>query len=329
LDNSTSQLQAAYKAESDILQQTINRLETFAKALKDFRNQLMLGDTSILTPAQKYAESARQYEASKAVISAGPGSTDASKTTYEAALNDITGKAQEFLNNSRIYNASSQQYTDDFNKILQDISIGTTQAEAVKSNAEKQLETLNIQVSSLITINESVLSVKDAITAFLSAQKGTSGAITTGKYEATTALGRGLTAFENTWIEQQFASGRSKESIYAEASAYIKKQIDGSHYDGLESVPFDGYIAQLHKNERVQSASTVIRERETSQEIVAELRQLRKVVEQLQQDKVEQAGAMVHSIYDANERAARTVVHGVKESGKDTAWSIKTKVELA
>lgn len=35
------------------------------------------------------------------------------------------------------------------------------------------------------------------------------------------------------------------------------QKTDGSHQGGLESVPFDGYIAELHKGERVQTASQV------------------------------------------------------------------------
>ena len=37
----------------------------------------------------------------------------------------------------------------------------------------------------------------------------------------------------------------------------ITLTVDGSHQGGLESVPFDGYIAELHKGERVQTASQV------------------------------------------------------------------------
>ncbi|MBS4535837.1 phage tail tape measure protein [Clostridium sp. D2Q-14] len=33
-----------------------------------------------------------------------------------------------------------------------------------------------------------------------------------------------------------------------------KKKVDGSHYTGLSNVPFDGYIARLHKGERVLTA---------------------------------------------------------------------------
>lgn len=45
------------------------------------------------------------------------------------------------------------------------------------------------------------------------------------------------------------------EEILANVQTVL--QPDGSHASGLESVPFDGYIAELHKGERVQTASQV------------------------------------------------------------------------
>lgn len=44
----------------------------------------------------------------------------------------------------------------------------------------------------------------------------------------------------------QKAVGRGKDTV---------AQVDGSHKTGLDSVPFDGYIAELHKNESVLTAS--------------------------------------------------------------------------
>ena len=40
--------------------------------------------------------------------------------------------------------------------------------------------------------------------------------------------------------------------------------IDGSHANGLERVPFDGYIAELHKGERVQTAQEVRAEKQNA-----------------------------------------------------------------
>jgi len=52
-------------------------------------------------------------------------------------------------------------------------------------------------------------------------------------------------------LESRLAMDRNI-GLLSELSKYTK--VDGSHANGLESVPYDGYIAQLHKGERVQTA---------------------------------------------------------------------------
>lgn len=47
-----------------------------------------------------------------------------------------------------------------------------------------------------------------------------------------------------------FAAG-----LTAEAVKSVKSKIDGSHANGLDYVPYDGYLAELHKGERVQTAA--------------------------------------------------------------------------
>ena len=47
--------------------------------------------------------------------------------------------------------------------------------------------------------------------------------------------------------------------------------IDGSHAGGVNSIPYDGYIAELHKGERVQTAA----ESKRSDFMVAEMSTLR------------------------------------------------------
>ena len=46
-------------------------------------------------------------------------------------------------------------------------------------------------------------------------------------------------------------------SILQRSAGVLTEHVDGSHAGGLESVPFDGYIAELHKGERVQTAAQV------------------------------------------------------------------------
>lgn len=69
-----------------------------------------------------------------------------------------------------------------------------------------------------------------------------------------------LTKFTKRWIELAGAeSGTSQEAInsinsgasFADILATTGALIDGSHRSGLKRVPFDGYVAELHKNEEV------------------------------------------------------------------------------
>lgn len=53
-------------------------------------------------------------------------------------------------------------------------------------------------------------------------------------------------------ISEVLAAGSADEML---ARAAMLAGVDGSHATGLNRVPFDGYIAQLHKGERVQTAS--------------------------------------------------------------------------
>lgn len=48
-------------------------------------------------------------------------------------------------------------------------------------------------------------------------------------------------------------------------------RVNGSHADGLDYVPFDGYVAQLHKGERVMTSA----ENKSQGELIAEIRALR------------------------------------------------------
>jgi tape measure domain-containing protein len=143
--------------------------------------------------------------------------------------------------------------------------------------------------------------------------------------DAMSALGRGLTATELQWIYDQFRSGVPKEQIYAVAGQYIQQQLAGSHRDGLDYVPYDGYIAQLHKGERVLTAG---QSQGMSQELVLELRQLREEVRQLREENRKHTGDIIRTNYEANDNAAQQIVEVTREVPASQNWFARSKAEI-
>lgn len=56
----------------------------------------------------------------------------------------------------------------------------------------------------------------------------------------------------NNWIVEKVNWIKDKVMFWKKSSDEMKT--DGSHYNGLDYVPFDGYVARLHKGERVLTA---------------------------------------------------------------------------
>ncbi len=182
-------LQAAYDAEHTALTNTITGMGNFAKSLTAFRNGMLLGNLSPLTPEEKYAEAKTQYEATLAAAKGtGP---DAAK-----AQADLQNSATAFLQASQVVNASSQRYQEDFAHVRDSTGLMVDWAQQQVNLAQASLTALDQQVSGLVTVNASVLSVADAIKALAAAMNANGqngGAMTTtGNTAAITSLYQSL-----------------------------------------------------------------------------------------------------------------------------------------
>ena len=150
-----SALQTSYQAESSALNNTIAAMQSFAESTNAFRLSLLTGTLSPLTPQQKYEQSASQYNATSSGALRGD----------PQAQKDLQNAAQTFLQASRVTNASGSQYTADFARVQADLAIAAAAAKSQVTDAQMQLLALNRQVDGLITVNQSVLSVRDAVMA--------------------------------------------------------------------------------------------------------------------------------------------------------------------
>jgi hypothetical protein len=115
----------------------------------------------------------------------------------------------------------------------------------------------------------------------------------------------------------------------------------GSHATGLDYVPFDGYIAKLHQGERVLSAVKARAmdmeeasidlsrfRRPDNNALLSVIESLKAEVRKLREEQAQQTESMIRSNFDANDRAASTVVEGTKDAAKSSTWRERNKPEL-
>jgi hypothetical protein len=210
-------LATAYDAQSKEITGTIDKLTTFAGAIKTFRDGLVLGSLSTLSPSEKAAEAARQYSTMLAAARAG----DATAQT------GLTGAASAYLTASQAASGTAAQYARDYARVQADMAIMAANVGSQLTAAQAQQIALDKQVSGLITLNDSVnagaATVAQAIAALgvlgVKQINGShAGGLTSVPYDGYTAElhagERVLTAFEARNYSGQ--SGGGNEALLAE-----------------------------------------------------------------------------------------------------------------
>ena len=158
-DTRTAQekLVSAYKGQVDALDSSINRLRTYSDSLKKFKDSLTLGELSPLTPSEQYAEAKRQYESNLALAMVGD----------VGAQNALQGSITAFLQASRTYNASSSQYTSDFNAAQEGLDFIASITQDQANNEQILRDAAVSQLELLGSIDESVTSAGELISSGL------------------------------------------------------------------------------------------------------------------------------------------------------------------
>lgn len=149
-------LRQAYEAERDVLEQVRDRALAFADSMRDLRDSIRLDQSvSTLSPVDRLTEARRQFDATSGMAMSGD----------EAARGRVTGSAQSYLTEARSFYASSPEYAAIFGQVdtlLSQLGVSATDQASI---ADQQLAALNTQVGALIDINNSVMSVVEAIAA--------------------------------------------------------------------------------------------------------------------------------------------------------------------
>jgi hypothetical protein len=184
------------KEQQKVSESFIGSIKRYIDSLRKFKDSLLLGAASPLTPAEKYREAKQQFDAILATAM-GTAVTPAEQSAKDAALGQLEGASNSFLEASRVYNASSQQYTDDFNLVQRALTQTTSNLADQLTVEEQSLAALNTQIGVLETVNDSVLTVADAVNRLATAVDAARALEPAATQQVTNAAGRALISPSN------------------------------------------------------------------------------------------------------------------------------------
>lgn len=148
-------LKASTQAASEALQDTVERLTATRDSTTAYRDSLMLGSLSGLSPLQKYMEAQRQYTLQVQKALANPADS--------AAVSGAQAAATAWLTASQVVNASSAAFLGDKSKVLGDMEQLAAIAGVQMTDAQRQLSALDKQVLGISQLNETAVAIEQAI----------------------------------------------------------------------------------------------------------------------------------------------------------------------
>ncbi|MEW9586622.1 phage tail length tape measure family protein [Paraburkholderia sp. DGU8] len=256
LQTALGDVQTAYDTQSKAIQANIDSINQFISSLTSLKQSLSLGTLSTLSPQDKYLAEKQLFETTSASAAAGDAT----------AQGNLPQVAQDFLTASQAYNASSQAYVDDYNEVQQALSANIAVAQQQLSAAQQQLNATNQMVQGILNLNQTTQSLADALKAYFAAG-GTAGSnLNAAQVQATAVNGlipysaanpNGPMGGYSVGDWQNSAGWLTPADLMAIADQARAQSaaINGSHAGGLDSVPFDGYRAELHKGEAVVTSA--------------------------------------------------------------------------
>ena len=362
LSNVTEAYERVRAARSDEVSQlgsTVTRLRDYGRTLREFRDGLLLGNLSTLTPGQRLEEARRQLEnvAGKA------------RTGDVNAQGQVQGLVSAFLEASATYNASGAGFTSDFAYTQQLLTELANTSMAGADVAQLQLDALGVLNQSVLTIPAALTSLAGAITTAIGAGLNpgaqTIGALAGGVTGQRVSTGAGsvyasasgaaslgnivytkngktftLQELQNELISAIVGGATSQDFAAAKAVTGINRD------DALEALRGTGYESRLpaFRNGGMHSGgwamvgeagpelaymppARIYSNGDTRQmldiaPLKAEIRELRGTVEQL-------GRALVAATYDATDRAAGKTVDGVAGATSRASFAAQTVPVLA
>lgn len=276
-------LAKAYDTESAAAKTALDKSKSWVATLNGLNASMALGAQSTLTPEQKYAEARAQFEKTLAAANAGD-------TTAQSGL---SAAEQAFLAASQVVNASDAKYVADYARVMAANDEALKWAGLQVDVQQASLDALTAQVSGLITINDSVLTVAQAI-ANLQAAMGTATGLGV-RFDGSHAGGLASVPFDGYAAELH----RGEVVVDAPAAAAMRRYFGGAPSQGGGN----------------------------TDALVAEIKSLREEVKGLRADQDKQTGAAIRATVESNDKAANRVVAGIDKSAKASAWAKQPEYE--
>ncbi len=298
-----SNLVTAYNAEKAAIDANITRVEALGNSWKKFRDSLLLGDLSPLTPGQKYAEARSQFETTKA---AAQGGDVLAQANFESV-------ASAFLKASKEANASGASYMADFAMVRASTSQAIAWAATQVDVAKVSLDVLHAQVDKLVDIKSLLQTVNESIIALSTARGGFA------------ALSGGSTAIESLYEK---LLGRQADP---EGMAYWQSAMIG----GMSLADIARQIAQsaeyLHSHPGIAEAplTTGTPAPVSNAPTKEQFDMLIKEIAELRAEQQAQTEAIINSTVDSNHAAAATVADSNVAAAKAAAYDNRTSPEFA
>lgn len=246
VDTARQNLQDAYAREADTLKDTISRHEGYVKSLRAFQQSLTSGPLAKLSPTDQYNADRAAFERVVAEVNAG----------NEDAIAQFEDIATKFAQSSLAYFATGtgSQYFKDLDRIKEATEAARLHSQANVDVARLQLNALNAQVSGIIAVNQSVLSVRDAIAALAAAQMQANGGAPPGTH-AVQAVGGGTVFLPDPTVQTGGLGGPEPLGGFNYGSLDVLNAINSYQQSGVNNADIaSGLLANGISLERVTAA---------------------------------------------------------------------------
>ena len=227
----------AYEKKESVTKETLqNNLQSQVDAITDYNSNLQALASRGIVPDELFQEIANM-------------GVDATQNI--AAMNTMTD--EELKQYVELWKSKTKLATEEAQKELEPMKDNVEKSiQDAKAAAQKELENLKItyekQLNNIYTVS-STISNKTGVSISTSMASGINSASSSVQQSMSSLVG--IVRDGVNTINSLVSSAKSAVNSVSTMTTKAGTLVNGSHKNGLNRVPYDGYIAELHEGERV------------------------------------------------------------------------------